>query len=376
MSPLAVLCLLPALAGADPDFDLIRGQIRAGKIEKDKWIGHRDSGREVRTTHDGGVLVGFEVGVTERFDNRWIVAVRPIYRTPNGVFAGEELGSFDPKVHTDGAVKKHGIRRIELIARPGYAVEAVHTMNSIGFIHFSLTYAKTTESGLDPTDTYDSEEVGRSREGQAFVGTTRTNGKFGVGALGHVHNNIVFAMNLLHLKDGGLKAVASERPPLSDRDRDRDVKPAPLPAESKNSVPGVQPMSRAELPEIKPADLPPPEPRPEPAPKAAAEPPKQPDAPAVPPGFPVPVVAVTSPDEIKTAVFAKKPEQAEPAATSSVPSWVAPAAVGGGVTIVVVGLLLLIGGGGKKSADRPRRTAPPVARAAPAEKLPRARRVE
>src|SRR5205085_4493109 len=124
------------------------------------------------------------------------------------------------------------------------------------------TYAKTTESGLDPTDTYESEDVGRSKEGQAFVGTTRTNGKFGVGALGHVHNNIVFAMNLLHLKEGGLKAVGSERPPPSNRDRDRDVKPSPLPAPPKST----DPPPRAELPEFKPADLPPP--KPEPTPKA------------------------------------------------------------------------------------------------------------
>src|SRR6188508_2523036 len=142
MSPLAVLCLLPVLAAGDPDFDAVRTQIKAGKIEKDKWMGHRDSGREVRSASDGGVLVGFELGITERFDNRWIVAARPIYRTPNGVFAGDELGSFDPRKHTDGAVKKHGIKTVELIAKPGYAVEAVHTMNSIGFIHFSLTYAK------------------------------------------------------------------------------------------------------------------------------------------------------------------------------------------------------------------------------------------
>src|SRR5207237_4683651 len=98
---------------------------------KDKWIGHRDSGREFRTVTETGVLVGFEVGVTERFDNRWIVAVRPIYRTANGAFAGEVFGSFDPKDHTDGAVRKHGIRKVELIAKTGHALSAGHMLNSI-----------------------------------------------------------------------------------------------------------------------------------------------------------------------------------------------------------------------------------------------------
>ena len=358
MSPLVALLLLPAIAGGDPDFDAVAAQIKAGKVEKDKWIGHRDSGKEARSTHEAGVLVGFEVGVTERFDNRWIVAVRPIFRTPNGAFAGDELGSFDPRKHTDGAVKKHGIKAVELIAKPGYAVAAVHTMNSIGFIHFSLTYAKATETGLDPTDTYESEEVGRSKEGQAFVGTTRTNGKFGVGALGHVHNNIVFAMNLLHLKEGGLTTVGSEKPPVRSPE---PVKPAPLP------TPKAEPPTLS-VPVPKPADpLPAPtrQPKSEPAPQPAEllkkflEP--------IPP--PAPQVVATPADEIKAAVFKKDPE---PPPAQSTTSWVIPVAVGGVVTAVVVGLLLLLGG---KSADKPRRKAIPVARVA-ADQPRRARRAD
>lgn len=369
MSLLAVLCLLPVLAAGDPNFDFVKAQIKAGKVDKDKWIGHRDSGREYRTVTDTGVLVGFELGVTERFDNRWIIAIRPLYRTPDGVFGGETFGSFDPKDHTDGAIKKHGIRKVELIAKPGYAVSAVHMMNSIGFIHFSVTYAKATETGLDPTDTYESEEVGRSKEGQAFVGTTRTNGKFGVGMLGWEHNRIVFAMNLLHCKEGGLTTVGSERPPLPNRNPE-PVKPAPRSAD---------PMPRAELPEFKPADLPPPKPEPEPKPEPKAElpAPKAPEPPKKQPEVPAAVASpftVTPPDEIKPTVFAKKPTEPEKAAASSVPSWFVPAGVGVVVTAVVVGFMLLMNRG--KSAQKSRRKAPPVARAAPAERLPRARRVD
>lgn len=361
MSPLVVtLCLLPAVAGGDPDFDVVAAQIKAGKIEKDKWIGHRDSGKETRSSNDGGVLVGFEVGVTERFDNRWIVALRPIFRTANGTFAGDEIGSFDPRKHTDGAVKKHGIRTIELIAKPGYAVEALHIMNSIGFIHFSLTFAKTTETGLDPTDTYESEEVGRSKEGQAFVGTTRTNGKFGVGALGHVHNNIVFAMNLLHLKEGGLKAVASERPALSNRDRE-PVKPPPESTPKPTTPPPPPPVLE------QPKRV---EPTPPPAPKKIEPEPEAPKRPLEQPQRVEPLRIVPTPvEEIKPAVFKKEAEPPPPAESTS---WVVPLSVGGGVAIVAVGIMLLLG---NKSSNPPRRKGIPVARVA-SDPPRRARRVD
>jgi hypothetical protein len=284
--------------------------------------------------------------VTSRFDNEWIVALRPIFRTPNGVFAGEEIGSFDAKKHTDSAVKKHGIRKVELIAKPGYAVEAVHIQTSLGLIHFSLTYAKTTDTGLDPTDTYKSAAIGRPGEGP-FVGTTRTNGKFGVGVLGHVHNNIVHALALLHLKDGGLATVASERPPVRAPE---PVKPPPLPA------PKVEPPTPS-VPQAKPAD-PPPAPKPQPKSEPAPRPEEllKKFLESVPP--PTPQVVATPAEDIKPAVFKRDPEP--PPAEST--SWIVPAAIGGLVTVVVVvGVLLLLGG---KSADKTRRKAIPVARVA------------
>src|SRR5262249_56485242 len=105
------------------------------------------------TSSRGGVLIGFDLGMQEWFDNEIPIAVRAVYRTASGEVSGESFGNF--------AVKPGGVRRVvKLRARPGYAVGAIRMRTGGGLDAMSLTYYRIRGDRLDPKQSYQSEWVG------------------------------------------------------------------------------------------------------------------------------------------------------------------------------------------------------------------------
>ncbi len=96
---------------------------------------------------DGGLLVGFEVGLGKFVKNDIIATLRPIFRVKG--------------MDTDGEL--HGTdttRLTKYVAKPGYAVGAISIKHGLGVDGFALTFMKVVNDKLDPSDSYKSDWIG------------------------------------------------------------------------------------------------------------------------------------------------------------------------------------------------------------------------
>jgi S1-C subfamily serine protease len=98
-------------------------------------------------TPEGGVLVGFEVGLGKFINNDTIAALRPIYRVGDKEHRGEQYG-------TDMR------RGLKVVAKPGYAVAGITANTGAGLDGMSITFMKLVNGQLDPKDSYESQWVG------------------------------------------------------------------------------------------------------------------------------------------------------------------------------------------------------------------------
>ena len=96
---------------------------------------------------DGGLLVGFHIGLGKFVNNDIIKAVRPIYRVGNKDSNGEGYGLSPVKV-------------VKVLAKPGYAVAGVSLKTGLGIDGMSVTFMKVVDGKLDPKDAYESEWIG------------------------------------------------------------------------------------------------------------------------------------------------------------------------------------------------------------------------
>jgi predicted Zn finger-like uncharacterized protein len=96
---------------------------------------------------EGGLLVGFEVGLGKFINNDIVKAVRPIYRVGDKDSLGKQQGTEIARI-------------VKVLAKPGYAVGAITLKTALGVDGFSLTFMKVANGRLDPKDAYESEWVG------------------------------------------------------------------------------------------------------------------------------------------------------------------------------------------------------------------------
>ncbi len=115
---------------------------------------------------EGGVLVGFEVGL----NNNVVKSVRPIYRTKDG----EKFGKWQGQAPAAPVTIK---------AKPGYVVSGLALRTGLGLDALTVTFAKLGETGLDLADTYTSEQAGGNGGGPSTAGG---NGALFVGVTGHL----------------------------------------------------------------------------------------------------------------------------------------------------------------------------------------------
>jgi S1-C subfamily serine protease len=121
---------------------------------------------------EGGVLIGFQVGLGKFVNNDIVSSLRPIFRTKDGEKFGKWQG---PAPAAPVTVK----------AKPGYVVSGVSMRTGLGIDGFTLTFAKLGADGLDLKDTYNSEPVGGNGGNPSTIGG---NGALFVGATGHMNN--------------------------------------------------------------------------------------------------------------------------------------------------------------------------------------------
>lgn len=108
----------------------------------------------------GGVLVGFNCTVSNWAQYTVIKGLQPVYATKSGLRAG----------------KWHGLEegmRVEVRARPGYAVNGIASQVGAAVDIMKLSFAKVTKTGLDPKRTYFSPQMGnQEKPGGPFVLTS------------------------------------------------------------------------------------------------------------------------------------------------------------------------------------------------------------
>lgn len=132
---------------------------------------------------EGGVLIGFEVGLGKWFDSDVVHAMRPVFRTAKGE---EVLG------------KQHGTDTSRLVvvkAKPGYAVGSITAKGMLLLDGFSVTFMKVGKDGLDTKDTYQSDWV--AGKGGGFETILGGDGRLVIGIVGREERNVCNGMGLL-----------------------------------------------------------------------------------------------------------------------------------------------------------------------------------
>lgn len=120
----------------------------------------------------GGVLIGFDVGISSFAARDAVGTLRPIFRVGRQEILGELHGS-DSK------------RTVSVVAKDGYAVGAISVKAGLWIDGFSLTFMKVVGDKLDPNDSYKSEWIG-GPQGTGKLPTQDGGGKPVVGIIGKV----------------------------------------------------------------------------------------------------------------------------------------------------------------------------------------------
>jgi hypothetical protein len=135
------------------------------------------------TAPEDGLLVGFNIGFGFYINsnNDTVVSLQPIYRVDDK----EKLGK------VQGTNTKRAIREL---AKPGYAVGAIHAKATLALDGFYITYMKIDGNRLDPNDSYNSNWLG----GPGGNGPTSisSDGRQVVGIIGRNNNKDVIAIGL------------------------------------------------------------------------------------------------------------------------------------------------------------------------------------
>ncbi len=96
---------------------------------------------------DGGVLVGFDVGLAPAFGVELVRTIQPRYQTPKGEVMGRKFGAEFTKT-------------VAVKAKPGYAVGAINVKAGLVVNGFSTTFMRLNGNALDPSDSYTSPWIG------------------------------------------------------------------------------------------------------------------------------------------------------------------------------------------------------------------------
>jgi S1-C subfamily serine protease len=130
---------------------------------------------------EGGVLVGFQVGLGKFVSNDIVSSLRPIFRTKDG----EKFGKWAGPVPAAPITVK---------AKSDYVVSGMSMRSALAIDGFTVTFAKLGADGLDLSDTYNSEPAGGNGGRPSSIGG---NGALFVGATSHLNNGSPCSLGLV-----------------------------------------------------------------------------------------------------------------------------------------------------------------------------------
>jgi hypothetical protein len=205
----------PAAAADDKGseiFTAARAAVASGRVAKTDALGFTLEKKAFsEAPAEGGVLVGFDVGLGKFLKDECIYALRPIYRTAQGEVTYQDFGifhspaQFGPKKFA----RKEVIRTVRLMAQADYAVGGITLRTSVNIRGMSLTFMRINGQTLDPKQSYATEWVGDSKGGrEASVGSDSAPI---VGVFGNQNDDQqVVALGLIYIDDGSAVAASAQ----------------------------------------------------------------------------------------------------------------------------------------------------------------------
>lgn len=209
------LCALVLLFGAtyaqDPPsvHTAARAAVANGRTDKSKLRGFSIASNHFDETNvKGGILIGFDLGLSPWFDSEVITALRPIYRTESGLSYGRAYGKFTATETRKRKTSEKPLRVVELRARPGYAVGGMKIRTGLGLDALSLFYHKITGETIEPTPSLRSDYVGNVKGGSERELTGK--GQLVVGVYGNLNDDAtkVIALGLIFTQPATAPAPA------------------------------------------------------------------------------------------------------------------------------------------------------------------------
>jgi hypothetical protein len=300
----------------DSIFTAARAAVAKNRTEKSALLGgNLDNNLFTDLPGDGAVLIGFELGVGTFLNDETVYAIRPIYRLPEGETSSHTFGLFaDKQLPSKKVIKTRVVRRVRVLADPGYAVGGVTLRTGLNIDGMSVTFMRIKGKALDPKRSYASDWIGGRNGGREK--SVSGDGAPVVGVFGNQDADHVYSLGLIFIP-GGAPADTNPVNPAVKQPTDPPVK---------------KPAEPADVPPTKPVEVAPPAPTP---------PEIEPDAPdADPPATEI------------------RPAKNQPDAASGI-NWVVPAVVFGIVAIpIFVALFFCFGRKAPPPASRPRRMRP------------------
>jgi hypothetical protein len=179
---------LPTDAGSGPDpsgpaessLGLVVGEGAQEDLPQPKLGGDNESFREVAPA--GGVLVGVKVGYIDAFGGNKVGAIWPVFQVDQAYVVGARAGMEMEPTAT-------------VVARPGYAVGAIHVRAGMLLDAFQLVFMRVRDGRLDAADAYQSEWLGDPRGGN--LGEVSGSGRPVVGLHGKTNGREINALGLV-----------------------------------------------------------------------------------------------------------------------------------------------------------------------------------
>jgi hypothetical protein len=166
-------------------FARIQNALRAKKVVYSRPAGSNSGAGFADMLEDGGLLVGFEIGTIDVNGERYIRAMRPIYRSAHGEANGQWHG---PRQGNNFTLK----------AKDGYAVGALTVRAATRINGLSITFMQIEGLGLNSRNSYTSEWVGgKGNSPESHLGGS---GSPAVGLAGKTDQTALEEISLISLR--------------------------------------------------------------------------------------------------------------------------------------------------------------------------------
>jgi hypothetical protein len=264
------MCALPSLREAvataqqgesESIFAAARTAVGKGEVERSKQVGSSTKTAFTDSPFNGGVLIGFEIGLGKAGKDEVIHCLRALYSTPDGETPSPDFGQFFDKILPNGKVQKTKVTRaVRVQADPGYAVAGVTLRTRMGISGMQVTFHRLKGQQLDPKQSYTSDWIGDPKgNGQAIM----SKGSPALGIFGNVDEAQILALGLIWFKQAEPAQAAAARVKQPAEQRKVPPEPAKAPPVAEQQQPAAPPAKAPVQPRAEPK---PPVPEPEPPP--------------------------------------------------------------------------------------------------------------